>query len=349
MQSAANIAKKYGKILYVSGEESAEQIKSRADRVCGKVSENFYLLSETNIEGVLSAVEEISPKFLVIDSIQTMYSSELESAPGSVSQVRGCGNMLMKIGKGMEIPIFIIAHVTKSGDLAGPKILEHLVDCVLNFSGERNRELRILRAFKNRFGTTSEVGAFEMGQKGLTEIKDLSKRFLEEMDESGEGSMVTAVYEGTRPMLLEIQALTANANVGFSRRSALGIDNGRLNMLIAVLEKKAFMQLVNKDIYINVVGGFKPDGTSCDLAVALAIHSADTQKPIKNTTLALGEIGLTGDLRQVPNADKIIKEAIRMGFKKIILPKGQADKFKSEKIKVIGVKNLKEAIHVYEG
>ena len=188
-----------------------------------------------------------------------------------------------------------------------------------------------------------------MGQKGLTEIKDLSKRFLEEMDESGEGSMVTAVYEGTRPMLLEIQALTANANVGFSRRSALGIDNGRLNMLIAVLEKKAFMQLVNKDIYINVVGGFKPDGTSCDLAVALAIHSADTQKPIKNTTLALGEIGLTGDLRQVPNADKIIKEAIRMGFKKIILPKGQADKFKSEKIKVIGVKNLKEAIHVYEG
>lgn len=349
LQSAANIAKKYGKILYVSGEESAEQIKSRADRVCGKVSENFYLLSETNIEGVLSAVEEISPKFLVIDSIQTMYSSELESAPGSVSQVRGCGNMLMKIGKGMEIPIFIIAHVTKSGDLAGPKILEHLVDCVLNFSGERNRELRILRAFKNRFGTTSEVGAFEMGQKGLTEIKDLSKRFLEEMDESGEGSMVTAVYEGTRPMLLEIQALTANANVGFSRRSALGIDNGRLNMLIAVLEKKAFMQLVNKDIYINVVGGFKPDGTSCDLAVALAIHSADTQKPIKNTTLALGEIGLTGDLRQVPNADKIIKEAIRMGFKKIILPKGQADKFKSEKIKVIGVKNLKEAIHVYEG
>lgn len=347
LQTAINIAKNHGKVLYVSGEESPEQIKIRADRISDGESNEVYILSETKIEEVLLGVEKLKPSFLVIDSIQTMYSDELESAPGSVSQVRACGNELMRVGKGLGIPIFIIAHVTKSGELAGPKILEHLVDCVLNFSGERSRELRILRAFKNRFGTTSEIGAFEMDEKGLIEIKDISKRFLEEMDEANEGSMVTAVYEGTRPMLLEIQALTASANVGFARRTAIGIDNGRLNMIIAVLEKKAGMKFIDKDVYVNIVGGFKPDGTSCDLAVALAIHSAATRRIISKNTMALGEIGLTGDLRQVQNADKIIKEAIRMGFTKIIMPRRQAEKLKTSSIDVIGVKDLREALNCY--
>lgn len=347
LQMALNIAKKDGKVLYISGEESGEQIKLRGDRICSEISENLYVLSETDMDNIAIAIENIKPVFLIIDSIQTMYTSSLESAPGSVSQVRGCGNILMRIGKGSGIPVFIIAHVTKSGDLAGPKLLEHMVDCVLHFSGERNREFRVLRSYKNRFGTTSEIGAFEMCQSGLNEINDLSKRFLEEMDDSGEGSMVTAVYEGTRPMLLEVQALTASANVGFARRTAIGIENGRLNMLIAVLEKKASLSLADKDIYVNIVGGFKPEGTSCDLAVALAIHSAYTQKAISKKTLALGEIGLTGDLRQVPNAEKIIKEAVRMGFEKIILPKGQAVKPAKNNIKILGVKNLKEAISCY--
>lgn len=349
IQTAAKISEGYGKVLYISGEESEEQIKMRADRVCGENTENLFLLSETNMERIIQVQEELEPKFLIIDSIQTMYSEALDSAPGSVSQVRTCGNELMKIGKVKNIPIFIVAHVTKNGELAGPKIIEHLVDCVLNFTGERNQELRILRAYKNRFGTTSEIGAFEMMEEGLVEIENLSKSFLEGMENGAEGSMATAIYEGTRPLLLEVQALTSPTNIGFARRTAIGVEISRLNMILAVLERKAGVSLINQDVYVNIVGGFKPEGTSIDLAVALAIYSTYKGIAASNKTLTLGEIGLTGDLRSIQNADKIVKEAIRMGFEKIILPKKNADKLVDipSTVKILGVKSLKDAVLAY--
>lgn len=350
IQAASNIAEKYGKVLYVSGEESEDQIKMRADRVCRNLPENLFILAETCMENISAIAEELKPEFVIIDSIQTMYTEELDSAPGSVSQVRACGNELMRVGKTFNIPIFIVAHVTKSGELAGPKIVEHLVDCVLHFNGERNQELRILRAFKNRFGTTSEIGAFEMAESGLLEIENLSKSFLEGMEEGAEGSMAAAVYEGTRPLLLEVQALAAPTNVGFARRSSIGVELSRLNMILAVLERKAGLNLINQDIYVNIVGGLKPEGTSIDLAVALAIYSTCRGQACLGRTLALGEIGLTGDLRSVQNSEKIVREAARMGFERVILPKKNADKLKEldiRDIQLIGVKHISEAIKAF--
>ncbi|MCO7122706.1 DNA repair protein RadA [Ihubacter massiliensis] len=350
IQAAANIAKKYGRVLYVSGEESEDQIKMRADRVCKELTDNLFILAETNMENISAIAEELKPEFVIIDSIQTMYSSDLDSAPGSVSQVRACGNELMRVGKTYNIPIFIVAHVTKSGELAGPKIVEHLVDCVLHFNGERYQELRILRAFKNRFGTTSEIGAFEMAEEGLIEIENLSKSFLEGMEDGAEGSMAAAVYEGTRPLLLEVQALAAPTNVGFARRSSIGVELSRLNMILAVLERKAGLNLINQDIYVNVVGGLKPEGTSIDLAVALAIYSTVRGKPCSGKTIALGEIGLTGDLRSVQNSEKIVREAARMGFERIILPKKNADRLSELDLKgmrLTGVKHIIDAIKMF--
>lgn len=347
LQAAWHIAKTYGTVLYVTGEESMEQVKMRADRICSGDTPQLYLLSETNMESIIQVQEELQPAFLIIDSIQTMYSDALESAPGSVSQVRACGNELMKVGKGKNIPIFIVAHVTKSGDLAGPKIVEHLVDCVLTFSGERNQELRILRSYKNRFGTTSEIGAFEMEEQGMVEIQNLSKSFLEGMEYGAEGAMAAATYEGTRPLLLEVQALTAPANVGFARRTAIGVELSRLNMILAVLERKAGLSLINQDVYVNIVGGLRPEGTTIDLAVALAIFGSSKQIKGSAKTLAIGEIGLTGDLRSVQHADKIIREAERMGFNRVILPKKNAAKLSGETgcgIALIGVTSLKEAL-----
>ena len=318
--------------------------------MCREVPDNLFILSETNMENVAAIAEELNPTFVIIDSIQTMYMEALDSAPGSVSQVRACGNELMRVGKTYNIPIFIVAHVTKSGELAGPKIVEHLVDCVLHFTGERNQELRILRAFKNRFGTTSEIGAFEMAEEGLIEIENLSKSFLEGMEDGAEGSMAGAVYEGTRPLLLEVQALAAPTNVGFARRSAIGVDLSRLNMILAVLERKAGLSLINQDIYVNIVGGLRPEGTSVDLAVALAIYSTCKGIPCSGKTIAIGEIGLTGDLRSVQNSEKIVREAARMGFERILLPEKNAVKLKgadSSGIRVVGVKRLTDAIKAF--
>ena len=343
MQVAAYFAEHNGKVLYVSGEESEEQIKLRADRICTGLSDRFLVLSETSLSEVVNVVEQEEPGFIIIDSIQTMFMEEITSAPGSVSQVRACGNELMRIGKSMNIPIFIVAHVTKSGDLAGPKIVEHLVDCVLSLNGERNAELRILRAFKNRFGTTSEIGAFEMAEAGLVEIRDLSRRFLEGSG-SAEGAMIGAVYEGTRPMLFEVQALAAPSYLNFPRRTAIGVDFGRLNMILAVLERRAGVSLSSKDVYVNVVGGLRPEGTSIDLAVALAVYSSASGMVSDGKTLAAGEIGLTGDLRPVPNLEKIVKEAARMGFERIIVPASQAAKCQDPGMQVLGAKTLKEAM-----
>lgn len=346
LQAASRIAKQEGPVLYASGEESEQQIKMRAERICPD-ADGIYLLSETNIEAVLDAAKNMRPALLIIDSIQTMYSDELESAPGSVSQVRQCGALLMNIAKADGIPVIIVAHVTKSGELAGPKIVEHLVDTVLYFSGERTSDLRILRAVKNRFGTTSEIGAFEMREEGLTEIDNLSAAFLEGMGEASEGSVCTAVYEGTRPLLLEIQALTSTCNVGFPMRRSVGIDPNRLSMIVAVLERKAGLKLFNRDIYVNVVGGFRPEGTGYDLALALAIYSEEKGEIIPRTTLAIGELGLAGEVRAVQNCEKLLKEAERMGFTDAIIPARNAEKLRGSsnlKIKLHPVSNIRQAL-----
>ena len=355
VQVAARLAGWIGTVLYVSGEESEEQIKLRSDRVCGETGENLYVVSETNMENVLSMVEKLKPKFIIIDSIQTMYTDMLDSAPGSVSQVRACGNALMKLAKTEDIPIFIVAHVTKSGDLAGPKIVEHLVDTVLQFNGEREHEIRILRALKNRFGTTSEIGAFVMQEKGMIEIKDLSATFIESRDTTLAGSVISAIYEGSRPVFFEVQALTSNANVGFARRTAIGIDNQRLNMIIAVMEKKLGIRLYDKDVYVNIVGGMKPDSTSTDLAVALAIYSALFDKTSKQPSVAIGEVGLTGELRSVGNVDKIISEAERLGYKKIVMPFGNYSRLEKsgsiselDKAMIAPAKSLAEAVQLMQ-
>ena len=356
IQAAAHIAASCGSVLYVSGEESEEQIKMRADRVCGELPDDLFILAETNIESVSEVCNRLAPRFLIIDSIQTMFSSELESAPGSVSQVRACGNELMRIGKVMNIPVFIVAHVTKSGELAGPRIVEHMVDCVLSFTGDRSHEMRILRAQKNRFGTTSEIGAFEMAQEGLVEIENLSGVLLEEMDRESEGSVVTAVYEGTRPLILEVQALVSPTNIGFARRTTIGVENSRLNMILAVLEKKMGLSLADKDVYVNVVGGIRPDGTYTDLAVALAVYSSYRGVSLAGGTVAVGEIGLTGDLRAVQNGEKILKEAAKLGFERVVLPVRNAERLRrtaaeingaraeknGEKLTLTGIRNITE-------
>ena len=350
IQSANSIALNNGTVLYVSGEESEEQVKLRADRVCENLSDNLLIFPETNIESVLAVCEQTKPKFLVIDSIQTMYSEELDNTAGSITQIRACSNLLMKYAKTNNVPIFIVAHVNKSGDLAGPKTIEHMVDCVLNFVGERDRDLRILRSVKNRFGTTEEIGAFSMGQSGMTEVRDLSGTLLESSDIKEEGSVASALYEGSRPVFFEIQALVTPANVGFARRSAIGIDNNRLNMILAVLEKKVGISLLNHDVYVNVVGGLKPDGPGADLAVALAIYSSFRERTSPRRVVALGEVGLTGNLRAVRNADRIVSEAARLGYEAVILPRGNAKvSVPNADIEVVGAESLASAIKAFIG
>ncbi len=351
MQAAANIARGQGKVLYVSGEESGEQIKLRADRILGGIPEELYVMCETSIDRVVQEAESMMPAFLIVDSIQTMFTDALTSAPGSVSQVRACGNLLMGIGKNKGIPVFIVCHVTKSGDLAGPKILEHLVDAVLNFTGERDHEIRILRAYKNRFGTTSEIGAFQMEERGLVEVENLSASFLEGADEGAEGSVITAVYEGSRPVFLEIQALASRTAAGFPRRTAVGVDYQRLSMILAVLEKRAGLQLSNEDVYVNVVGGLRPDSTSVDLGVALAVYSSVRGASPSARVVAVGEVGLTGGLRSIRNADRIAQEAARLGYDEVIMPRGNAARAAKELagagLRIVGCRDLSEAIRAF--
>ena len=345
LQVARLIAEKYGRVLYISGEESEEQIKMRAERL-NALAEELMVVSETNMDVIEKYIAELQPVFIIVDSIQTLYKPELSSAPGSVSQVRECANNLMRVGKTNNIPIFIVAHVTKTGELAGPKILEHLVDTVIHFDGERNQEFRVLRALKNRFGTTSELGVFEMKEEGLVEVQNPSEIFLEGLTPDTEGAMVIVSLEGTRPLLVEIQALVAPSNLGFPRRTSVGVDLNRLHLILAVLEKKAGLLLSNQDIYVNVVGGIKPEGTSMDLGLALAIYSSMRGLPVPTTnTIAIGELGLTGELRPVLNTEKMVKEAAKMGFKTCILPERGLKKIQApDSIKLIGASTLRNAI-----
>ena len=346
-QMAGRVADSFGPVLYVSGEESGEQVKLRADRVLGSISDQLYIYPETNIENIMTACDEIRPCLLIVDSIQTMYSAAADSVAGSLTQIRECSGQLIRYAKNNHVPVFIVAHVTKSGELAGPKTIEHMVDTVLSFSGERDRDLRILRSFKNRFGTTDEIGAFRMTSEGMIEVPDLSGSLIES-SACEEGSVISAVYEGSRPVFFEIQALVSRANVGFARRTAIGISQNRLSMILAVLEKKAGLNLLDYDVYVNVVGGMNTGSTSTDLAVALAIYSSFKSRASSRRAVAVGEVGLTGNLRSVPNADRIVQEAVRLGYEAVILPENNAKQYRGgTDIKVIGAANVSDAIRAW--
>ncbi|MEG2353911.1 MAG: DNA repair protein RadA [Clostridium sp.] len=342
LQAAGSVAAKYGKVLYISGEESEEQIKMRADRL-EIVNPNLYIVSETNIELIETHVNNIKPMFVIVDSIQTLFKSDISSAPGSVSQVRECANDIMRLGKTKGIPFFIVAHVTKQGELAGPRVLEHMVDTVLHFEGERNQEFRILRTIKNRFGTTSEIGVFEMRGEGLIEVLNPSSMFLEETNFMQEGSAVIGIVEGSRPVLVEIQALVSETKAIMPRRTAVGVDNARLNLILAVLEKKLKIPFYNCDVYVNVVGGLNLDGTYGDLGMALALISSIKGEPIKlEKTLVVGEVGLTGEIRPVAFCEKIVNEGSKLGFKNFVIPLKNKEKIGIKDSGIIGISSLKE-------
>ncbi|MGL4731794.1 MAG: DNA repair protein RadA [Clostridium sp.] len=346
LQTAKSIADKYGKVLYVSGEESEEQIKMRAERLLC-ISDNLYIVSETNIGIIEEHITDIQPVFVIIDSIQTLFKNQITSAPGSVSQVRECTNDLMRIGKTKDIPLFIVAHVTKQGELAGPRVLEHMVDTVLYFEGERTQEFRILRTIKNRFGTTSEIGVFEMRETGLEEIVDASSVFLQETSFQQEGSVVIATIEGTRPLLVEIQALVSETKAVMPRRTSVGVDTARMNLILAVLEKKLKIPFYNSDVYINVVGGLALEGTFGDLGLAVALMSSAKNRSVKlERPLFVGEVGLTGEVRPISNIERIVNEAQKMGFKNIIMPYKSKEKIgdKVKEINIIGIATVKEVI-----
>ncbi|MFZ5966826.1 MAG: DNA repair protein RadA [Bacillota bacterium] len=347
LQAGSSIADHYGVVLYVSGEESEEQIKMRAERLKA-LSGRLMVVSETNVDVIEGYINELNPAFVIIDSIQTLYKPDLASAPGSVSQVRECANNVMRVAKTKGIPVFIVAHVTKTGELAGPRILEHLVDTVLHFYGDRSQEFRVVRALKNRFGTTSEIGVFEMREEGLLEVGNPSAIFLEGITNDTEGAIVICSLEGTRPLLVEIQALVAPTSFGYARRTSIGVDSNRLNLILGVLEKKVGVPLANQDVYVNVVGGLKLEGTSSDLGVALAIFSSVRGIPISTTSMiAIGEISLTGELRTVSNTEKMIREAAKMGFTKCVLPEKSLKKLQvNEPIQLIGANSLRDAIEV---
>ena len=333
-----------GKVLYVSGEESAEQIKLRADRLNIK-NDDILFLGETDIDIIDQNIEELNPKLVIIDSMQTMYSEDISSAPGSVSQVREITSRIMKICKSRKITTIIIGHVTKDGNIAGPRVLEHMVDTVLYIEGERYFSYRMIRGVKNRFGSTNEVGMFEMQEKGMVEITNPSSILISEREDNPSGSVVVATVEGTRPLLVELQALVTQSVFGLPRRTANGIDYNRLTLLVAVMEKKAGFMLGNQDVYLNVVGGLKVNEPALDLGIILATASSFTTVRIPNGVSALGEVGLTGEVRTINMMEKRLKEAERLGFKKCIIPENNKKLLKeSYKLDIIGVKNINEAM-----
>jgi DNA repair protein RadA/Sms len=342
LQIAGNLKNK--KLLYVSGEESPSQIKMRADRL-GLTLENFLVLPETSLDVVVSAIESESPDFVVIDSIQTVYIPELESSPGTISQLRESTALLIKTAKSSNIPVFIVGHITKDGTIAGPKAIEHMVDVVLQFEGERTHFYRILRGIKNRFGSTNEIGIFEMTEKGLKEVPNPSEVFLSQRNYGASGCVISSAIEGTRPILIEVQALVCTTSYGVPQRTAMGFDYKRLNILIAVIEKKLGIYLNKHDIFLNIAGGVKIDETAVDLAAAMSIYSSYRDIPVDSETVIMGEVGLAGEIRTISSIEKRINEAEKLGFKKIILPKNNIKNLntKKYKIQIIGVERIKEA------
>ena len=332
------------KVLYVSGEESERQLKLRAQRL-GVNPEELYILSETRISDILEAVEGLQPDILIADSIQTLYQEENESSPGSVSQVKDCTMTLMQLSKSQGITVFVVGHINKDGNIAGPKVLEHMVDCVLYFEGDPNTSYRLLRAAKNRFGSTNEIGVFEMADKGLLEVPNPSQMLLDGRPENAPGTCVACVMEGTRPVLAEVQALVSKTTFNVPRRTADGFDFNRAALLLAVAEKRGGMKLGVFDAYINVIGGLRLDEPGADLPVVLAVASSYRDQPIADDLVAIGEVGLTGEIRSVSNMNQRLAEAARLGFKKVIIPKNGSDKTEIPNgLSVFRVRNIREAI-----
>jgi len=342
LQILQHLAARGSKVLYVSGEESAKQIRLRGQRI-GALSGNLLVLTEISIEKITQHFREVKPSILVVDSIQTTYSANLSSAPGSVGQVREGAQQFVLLAKKTGVPVFIIGHVTKDGAIAGPKILEHMVDTVLYFEGDSGHPYRIIRAIKNRYGPTNEVGVFEMGDSGLKEVANPSSFFLNERPEGTVGSVVVPSIEGTRPILIEVQGLVGTNLFGTPRRTAIGVDHNRVSLLTSVMDKVWGKNICGHDIFINVAGGIKVDEPAVDLGVVSAILSSFLDRPIDPHTIVLGEVGLTGEIRRVAQIEERVKEAARMGFNRCILPRGQKDIMpSSQKIKLFPISNLKQ-------
>jgi len=345
LQVAGNLSRDSRKVLYISGEESLHQIKLRANRI-GDFTENLKFMCETNLGNIEEAITRMSPEVVVIDSIQTMVNEDVSSAPGSVSQVRESTSVLLRIAKSMNISIFIVGHVTKEGQVAGPRVLEHMVDTVLYFEGDRHASYRILRAVKNRFGSTNEIGVFEMQEKGLVEVTNPSEFMLDGRPQDASGSIVTCSVEGTRPILIEVQALVCRSNFGFPRRQANGTDYNRVNLLMAVLEKRIGLKMGEFDAYVNLAGGMKIAEPSLDLGICLALISSFKNKPIGGDVIAFGEVGLSGEVRSVNMAEARVQEAKKLGFKTCIVPKALEAKLKKTfaEIEIIGVSSVADAM-----
>lgn len=344
LQVCKNLADKGLKILYVSGEESLKQIKIRGDRI-GQFNDNLLLLCETNLQSISEQIKKLSPTVVIIDSIQTMYNEEVGAAPGSVSQVRESTGILLQLAKGLCVSVFVVGHVTKEGTVAGPRVLEHMVDAVLYFEGDRHASYRILRGVKNRFGSTNEIGVFEMQKDGLKEVANPSEFMLDGRPENASGSVVSCSMEGTRPLLLEIQALVCRSNFGNPRRQANGTDFNRVNLLMAVLEKRVGLQLGDCDAYVNLAGGIKISEPAIDLAVVMAIASSYKNRAVPDKMVFVGEIGLSGEVRSVSMIENRVQEAKKLGFTTCVVPAGCRERVKDiQGIKVISVANVIEAI-----
>ena len=346
LQVCRNLAASGQKVLYISGEESLKQIKLRANRI-GTVTGELLFLCETSLDSIQETIGEVRPDVVIIDSIQTMFREEVASAPGSVSQVRESTNLLMQIAKGEGITIFIVGHVTKEGVVAGPRVLEHMVDTVLYFEGDRHASYRILRGVKNRFGSTNEIGVFEMREQGLVEVENPSEFMLDGRPEGASGAVVACAMEGTRPILVEVQALVTQSNLGIPRRTAAGTDYNRVNLLMAVLEKRCHYEMGRYDAYVNMAGGMKMNEPALDLAIVLALVSSLKDRAVDEKTIVFGEVGLSGEVRAVSMAEQRVNEAVKLGFETCILPQICLDKMKpTDRIRLIGVKNVREAIAV---
>ena len=345
LQVAGNLSFDNKDVLYISGEESLRQIKLRANRI-GEFSDSLKFLCETNLSDIEETITRTKPQVIIIDSIQTMFNDSVSSAPGSVSQVRESTAVLLRIAKSMNISVFIVGHVTKEGQVAGPRVLEHMVDTVLYFEGDRHASYRILRAVKNRFGSTNEIGVFEMQEKGLVEVTNPSEFMLNGRPENASGSVVTCSVEGTRPILIEVQALVTHTNFGFPRRQANGTDYNRVNLLMAVLEKRIGLQLGDFDAYVNLAGGMKIAEPSLDLGICLAIISSFKNRPVSDDLIAFGEVGLSGEVRAVGMSEARVREAKKLGFKTCIVPKTLEDKLKKsyKDIEIIGVSSVVDAM-----
>lgn len=344
LQMCYNLSAAGKDVLYISGEESLKQIKLRADRI-GKCSGTLKLLCETSLDNIEDILTRNKPEIVIIDSIQTMYKEDVAAAPGSVSQVRETTSILMQLAKGLNITIFIVGHVTKEGTVAGPRMLEHMVDTVLYFEGDRYASYRILRGVKNRFGSTNEIGVFEMQQSGLSEVENPSEYMLNGRPENASGSVVVCLLEGTRPIMVEIQALVCDSNFGMARRTAAGTDYNRVNLLMAVLEKRAGIHMSGSDAYVNVAGGIKVSEPALDLGIVMALVSSFKNRAIDEKTVIFGEVGLAGEVRAVSQAQQRVNEAVKLGFKTCILPGVCLKNIKkNDKIEIIGVNNVQEAI-----